>query len=441
LFSKFFDYISGTTSHSASELNKVEEEKLVPPLKDASVLCPQPPNHNSYSSKAKILHNSHRMSPKEESWFHLDPNSQNFYAPQNQFGLPPASKVPSPSYQHIYNINKGCYEPLPISVASGVQDTVLEEQQVEGVPGPYLSSQCQYQLVAGCGGVALYSLVEVMDLMEHSLVQSVCRRSEMEYNDQNRMAAEILAASTLNPNAAKEFTPKSSENEAETADEDSGGEFEHLDNLNVQDELSQSQKCHHDATPPLALGAGNSDEILHSGESLELSEEDVVDGDSITNNCDNNNLVIESDCEEAEDGEDDWDWDSDEERASVQCVDMAEFEDLFQVNLLVTNLVPCQPPASAPAPACPRLQEANRRYSALYPGGRSDKAAPCVVKFCDAPTIILEPDSLADDLHQARLSDFKQRQADRERMERLLAPVLTQTHRQNIYRKIYGEIL
>ena len=44
LFSKFFDYISGTTSISASELNKVEEEKLVPPLKDTSVLCHQPPN-------------------------------------------------------------------------------------------------------------------------------------------------------------------------------------------------------------------------------------------------------------------------------------------------------------------------------------------------------------------------------------------------------------
>ena len=171
---------------------------------------------------------------------------------------------------------------------------------------------------------------------------------------------------------------------------------------------------------------------------MKLSGEKVVDGDRI--NCDNNNLVIESDCDE-EDDDDDWDWDSEEEHASVQCVDMAEFEDLFQVNLLVTNLVPCQPPPSAPAPACPRLQEANRRYSALYPGGSSDKAAPCMVKFCDAPTIILEPDNLAADLHQARLSDFKQRQADRERMERLLGPILTETHRKNVYRRIYGQPL
>ena len=236
LFSKFFDYISGTTSISASELNKVGEEKLVPPLKDTSVLCHQPPNHNSYSSKAKILQNSHRMSPKEESWFHLDQNPQNFYVPPHQFCLPSASKVPSPSYQHIYNINKGCYEPLPISVAGGGQNTVQEPQQVEGVPGPYLGSQCQYQL-----GPSLYSLVEVMDLMEHSLVQSVCRRSEMEYNNQNRMVAEILAVSSLNSNALR----MKRRQQKRILDSGSGGEFEHLDNLNVQDELRQCQKQFH----------------------------------------------------------------------------------------------------------------------------------------------------------------------------------------------------
>ena len=48
------------------------------------------------------------------------------------------------------------------------------------------------------------------------------------------------------------------------------------------------------AIPPLGAET-NSDKILHSGESLKLSGEKVVDGDRI--NCDNNNLVIESDCE------------------------------------------------------------------------------------------------------------------------------------------------
>ena len=32
-------------------------------------------------------------------------------------------------------------------------------------------------------------------------------------------------------------------------------------------------------------------------------------------------------------------------------------------------------------------------------------------------------------------------QADRERNERLLAPILTRTHRENMFRKIYGESL
>ena len=59
------------------------------------------------------------------------------------------------------------------------------------------------------------------------------------------------------------------------------------------------------AIPPLGAET-NSDKILHSGESLKLSGEKVVDGDRI--NCDNNNLVIESDCEEEDDEDDDWDW-------------------------------------------------------------------------------------------------------------------------------------
>ena len=80
-----------------------------------------------------------------------------------------------------------------------------------------------------------------MDLMEHSLVQSVCRRSEMEYNNQNRMVAEILAASSLNSNALR----MKRRQQKRILDSGSGGEFEHLDNLNVQDELRQCQKQFH----------------------------------------------------------------------------------------------------------------------------------------------------------------------------------------------------
>jgi len=68
---------------------------------------------------------------------------------------------------------------------------------------------------------------------------------------------------------------------------------------------------------------------------------------------------------------------------------------------------------------------------------KSRLSSPVVQFSCSPVTIIMEPDNLADDLKQARISDFPRRQADKERMERLLAPILTNKHRQNIYQKIY----
>ena len=136
--------------------------------------------------------------------------------------------------------------------------------------------------------------------------------------------------------------------------------------------------------------------------------------------------------------EDDWDWDSDEEQSSVQCVDISEFEDLFQVNLLVTNLGPCKPPPCISQN--PKLAAVNRKFLKLYPT-ICVKTGPASVKFSEDPEIILEPENLAEDLQLARQSDYKQRQADRERMERLISPILTPTHRRNIYQKIYGETL
>ena len=61
------------------------------------------------------------------------------------------------------------------------------------------------------------------------------------------------------------------------------------------------------------------------------------------------------------------------------------------------------------------------------------------VKFSEDIIIILEPDSLAEDLYLARKSDYAQRQADKARMERLLGPILNKEHRHDIYEKIYGK--
>merc|ERR1712062_622232 len=149
--------------------------------------------------------------------------------------------------------------------------------------------------------------------------------------------------------------------------------------------------------------------------------------------------------EEEEEEEDDWDWDSDEQ-STGECiiVDPADFEDLFAPSLLITNLSSCSHrPASPPPPSNPRLREANQRFLQIYPDVEEDEAEATskTVQFSSDPTIILEPESLAEELQLARIGEFAARQADRERMERLIAPILSQTHRQNIYLQIYGESL
>ena len=47
--------------------------------------------------------------------------------------------------------------------------------------------------------------------------------------------------------------------------------------------------------------------------------------------------------------------------------------------------------------------------------------------------IIEEPEDLVEDLAMARKSDFKKRQADKARMERIMEPVLSKFHRDKVY--------
>merc|ERR1712179_845434 len=84
-------------------------------------------------------------------------------------------------------------------------------------------------------------------MVETSLVQSVCHTSRLEYNLQNRQAAEILAASSLNPNA-KEFTPKVSDNlEAMTSQNSEKELHEPTSNsLDLDDSSNDEIVCHHD---------------------------------------------------------------------------------------------------------------------------------------------------------------------------------------------------
>ena len=57
------------------------------------------------------------------------------------------------------------------------------------------------------------------------------------------------------------------------------------------------------------------------------------------------------------------------------------------------------------------------------------------VHFNNNPTIIWEPIHLVKDLHQARMSNFIQKQLDKCRMETLLIPIFTNEHRLKILKR------
>jgi hypothetical protein len=59
------------------------------------------------------------------------------------------------------------------------------------------------------------------------------------------------------------------------------------------------------------------------------------------------------------------------------------------------------------------------------------------VHFNLTPIVIYEPDDLAQDLQECRKSDVMQRKADAARFERLLSPILSAQHRNNILTKLY----
>jgi len=374
LFSKFFNYINNSPSNSVPQMETKTRRK------DFSG-----PEH-AITSKAQRLQNCHKMSAQELGWFSVPPEynsclgqSQSYPQMEQIKHYYPSS--PSSSTQPVYNITTNCYEDLP----------VYQDQH-----------QVQPQL-----WVAGMECVEIL----------VCEKSHQ------RLAAEVLASSRLNPNA-KEFTPKTViEKPSETTDTfvllDGDGELiVELDGLEEDSGLGQSEdSAEPNCSCDIFIGDG---ETGSGGFSSEEEQEDDED-------------------------EDDWDWDSDEQ-STGECiiVDPADFEDLFAPSLLITNLSSCSHrPASPPPPSNPRLREANQRFLQIYPDVEEDEAEATskTVQFSSDPTIILEPESLAEELQLARIGEFAARQADRERMERLIAPILSQTHRQNIYQHIYGESL
>jgi len=460
--SRFFNYFSAPGTESSDlakrkeDLYKSHKEKFM-----ENTSRNMPSQTLPMDSKAKALHDSHKLSPKEENWFNIGdtscfhyPQWHNVYSNPNISGQLKTTKA-LPSSQSVFNINRGCFENHPITVAENsisdynhfamnypftttnppaTQDSSYEEGNLE-----YYEMETEETSPFG----SIYQ--NLMSFVEISIVESVCHRSRLEYNHQNRLAAEILAASSLNPNA-KEFTPKTSSDEdnKDTLVKETLNDFYKIPQVDGIDELIIDNESGSFDQDVKNANSEKYDETLCNRKLVDevtYPQKRIASGALLRCDtmCVDDETTDEDEDDSDDDGYDDWDWDSDEDHADVQCVDLTEFEDLFQVNLLVTNLGSCHTTQSSPPSSNPRLREINRKFTKAYPNHCCEKTGVGMVKFSDNPVIILEPENLAEDLQNARLSDFKERQADRERMERLLGPILTPTHRQNIYRKIYGE--
>ena len=88
------------------------------------------------------------------------------------------------------------------------------------------------------------------------------------------------------------------------------------------------------------------------------------------------------------------------------------------------------------------MDNINRIFNETFSVDSASKSAARVC-FSGEETweVIEEPEELAEELAEARVGEWEQRKADRERMERTLGPVLTPLHRQRMYVKIYGHNL
>ena len=60
-----------------------------------------------------------------------------------------------------------------------------------------------------------------------------------------------------------------------------------------------------------------------------------------------------------------------------------------------------------------------------------------VVTFSEEVKIFYEPEGIAEDLQKARRNNDNERKADKDRMERLIGPILSSYHRENISKKLF----
>jgi len=69
-----------------------------------------------------------------------------------------------------------------------------------------------------------------------------------------------------------------------------------------------------------------------------------------------------------------------------------------------------------------------------------ERSGEILVKFSSEPVrVVWEPEHLVQDLKQARISDFQTRKLDKERMERMMRPVLATKHRDTVFKQRFAE--
>lgn len=380
-----------------------------------------------------ILEKRHKKTPEEELWF-SGVGEKNSYLPRNMENYPIHwhSNTHSSS-QLALNISKNCYEMLPISQTSNFSYFHQFPPLHQELTG-YQVDVSDYQE---------HFVTNIIDIVEDSLVEIVCNRSSNP--SPHRLAAQTLANSNLNPNA-KEFTPKEViesviVDPTDSVDEDKIDECIPDDSIEFRDDLTFK----------------HSDNIQRPKDSI---DEDVP---SSSNTC--AFLIIpgaheEDSSDDDDDNEDDSDWWDSDEEANGQCIeiDPSEFQDLMPCPFYVSSL-PCKKSSTLSSSDCISTTEVNtsletcvdeiekssderiNKINELYFCDNDDLCATakkCKVQFCDNLNVVIEePDDISEDLAIARVSDFKERQADKERMERLLRPVFSPLHREKMFKKIY----
>jgi len=382
VLSTMWDYISNSLGRRES-VDKSDQEVVgkdfLPKMDESSpwgLYSSFPPHH---------LEKNHTMSEQQKSWFCVENPSQDFQQSQCfPHALSPVKSQPSQT-QIAYNITNNSFESLPVTLENPFFNSI--------------SMGTSFHMVNMVQGPPQF-FENVIEIVEDQLVQFVCHQSSTV--SPHRLAAETLARSKLNPNA-KEFTPR---------------------------ECDISPVIHPD--------------ICDNPKSINDSEN--KDALNPTLNCDNpigdpNNPVPDDSVDSDEDDDSDW-WDSEDDESSPCCIeiDNSEFEDLFPTALLVSNLVThCETePKSAEGnyvekPASLSVERTHDKSKAKS-GGKDVKKC---VRFCDFAMneVIEEPEEIAADLARARSGDYQQRMADRERMERLIAPILTKQHRDKVWEK------